>query len=71
MRVGLLTIEQKTSLEGQWFQPHCYFNPIQDAQDNWIITLQEIQGNTNPNFTWVSSIPLIDYIEKESPNLLS
>jgi hypothetical protein len=36
--VGLLTIEQKDLLVGNQYAPDCYFNPIQDINDNWIIS---------------------------------
>ena len=43
MEVGLLTVEQKDLLVGQQFDVDSYFNPIQDADDNWIISLEEIK----------------------------
>ena len=62
MQVGLLTIEQKDSLIGQLWQQDCYFNPVQDVNDNWIISTTEMYGNTNPDFTWVSTLPLIEWV---------
>jgi hypothetical protein len=62
MEVGLLTIEQKDSLIGQLWQQDCYFNPVQDANDNWIISTTEMYGNINPDFTWVSTLPLIEWV---------
>lgn len=67
--VGLLTIEQKDSLVGQLFDEDSYFNPIQDANDNWIISIEEIENNVNPNFEWLLDLPLIIYIPKETTNL--
>jgi hypothetical protein len=68
-QVGLLTIAQKDLLIGQMWQPNTYFNPIQDLNDNWVLSIQEMQGNTNPDFTWVSELPLIDFEKKPSyPN---
>jgi len=40
--VGLLTELQKEELIGQWYAPDSYFNPIQDINDNWIISMTEI-----------------------------
>ena len=51
--VGLLTELQKDSLLGQEFAPDSYFNPIQDANDNWIISVEEIEFCVNPEFQWV------------------
>ena len=61
IKVALLTIEQKDQLVGQLFAPGAYFGPIQDCNGNWFISTQEIEYNTNPDFTWVAELPLIDY----------
>jgi hypothetical protein len=65
--VGLLTEVQKDEIVGQLYAPDSYFNPIQDINDNWIISIEEIQQNENPNFTWVRDLPLIEYIPKPIP----
>ena len=67
IQVGLLTIEQKDSLVGQWYAPDSYFNPIQDAQDNWIISTEEMEQCVNPDYLWVKDLPLIEYLPKETP----
>jgi hypothetical protein len=63
--VGLLTIDQKNQLINQIYMPDSYFNPIQDADDNWIISVEEITQCTNPVFVWVKDLPLIEYKPKE------
>ena len=65
--VGLLTIEQKDELVGQSFAPDCFFNPIQDNADNWVISIEEMINNINPNYMWVKDLPLIEYVPKENP----
>lgn len=65
--VGLLTIVQKHELIGQSFAPDSYFNPIQDADDNWIISTQEMDQCVNPTFMWVKDLELIAYKPKPSP----
>jgi hypothetical protein len=64
--VGLLTIDQYNQINGQLFAPDSYFNPIQDADDNWIISTEEINFCTNPEFIWIKDLPLIEYIPKQS-----
>ena len=64
--VHLLTIEQKDELVGQWYDPDSYFNPIQDANDDWIISVEEVDQCVNPDFLWVKDLPLIEYIPKET-----
>tara|TARA_R100000773_G_C4199545_1_gene102517 strand:+ start:832 stop:1053 length:222 start_codon:yes stop_codon:yes gene_type:complete len=63
-QVGLLTIEQKEDLLGQLYTDDSYFNPIQDNDDNWIISKQEIDFCTNLSFMWVKNLPLINYNPK-------
>ena len=65
--VGLLTLEQKDSLIGQTFAPDSYFNPIQDLNDNWIISVEEIANCVNEEFMWIKDLPLIIYEPKPSP----
>jgi hypothetical protein len=65
--VGLLTIEQKDSLVGVWYAPDAFYNPIQDLNDNWIISIEEIANTINPDTLWVKDLPLIPYQPKPSP----
>jgi hypothetical protein len=67
IQVGLLTETQKDELFGQLYDSDSYFNPIQDINDNWVISTEEIEQNINPNFTWVRDLPLIEYIAKPTP----
>ena len=66
-QVGLLTENQKDSLVGQLYDEDSYFNPIQDINDNWIISIEEMDFCVNPEFQWVKDLPLIDYKPKPSP----
>ena len=65
--VGLLTLQQKQDLIGQWYMPDSYFNPIQDNENRWVISTQEIAQCVNPDFQWVKNIPLIPFVPKPSP----
>ncbi len=65
--VGLLTVEQKNSLLLQEFAPDSYFNPIQDLNNNWIISVEEMVNCVNKDFLWVKQLPLIIYEPKPSP----
>ncbi len=67
--VGLLTEDQKNQLVGQLYTDDSYFNPIQDAEDNWVISTEEMQFCTNPDFLWVKDLPLILYNPKPEPPL--
>ena len=65
MQVGLLTLEQKNEIEGKEFTPDSFFNPILDANNNWVISIQEKEQATIPPYEWVHELPLIDYVPKE------
>ena len=62
--VGLLTEVQKDELVGQLYTEDSYFNPIQDADDNWIISIEEMNFCTNVKFMWVKDLDLIPYNPK-------
>lgn len=62
--VGLLTVEQKDQLVGQQFIPDCYFNPVQDANENWIISIEEINAS---DISWLKELTFIEYIVKSLP----
>ena len=59
--VALLSEVQKEELTGQQYSADSYFNPIQDADRNWIISTQEQEFCTNSGFLWVKDSPLIPY----------
>ena len=65
IQVGLLTIEQRDEIAGQQYAPDSYFNPIQDIDDNWVISTQEIEQCVNIEFMWVKELPLIEYQSKQ------
>lgn len=62
--VGLLTIEQKDLIVGQQYTTDSYFNPIQDLNDNWVISIEEMEYCTNLEFLWVKDLTLIEYVPK-------
>jgi hypothetical protein len=63
--VGLLTPEQVKSLQGVQYTDDSFFNPLQDASDNWIISVEEMEFCTNIEVMWVKDLPLIEYIPKQ------
>jgi hypothetical protein len=67
IQVGLLTEVQKDELVGQLYDEDSYFNPIQDLNENWIISVEEIDQCLNPEFMWVKELPLIPYEPKPTP----
>ncbi len=65
MIVYKLTQEQKDSLEGKCYFNGTFFNPIQDANDNWIISEEEVNLATYEDILWVKDLPQIEYKPKE------
>jgi hypothetical protein len=62
--VGLLTVAQKDLLVGQLFDEDSFFNPIQDDAENWIISIEEIEQNQNPDFGWLQDLEMIIFVPK-------
>jgi hypothetical protein len=65
--VALLTRGQAKQLERELFCPDSYFNPIEDADGNWVISLQEVAQCTNLGFGWVKTLQTIPYKPKPTP----
>jgi hypothetical protein len=66
--VGLLTKVQKNELVGVYYSADSIYNPIQDINDNWIISVEEMQSTSNPDTMWVKDLELIEYKAKPTPS---
>lgn len=64
IEVGLLTETQKNEITGQLYTDDSFFNPIQDIDNNWVISQEEMNGCDNEDFMWVKDLPLIEYKAK-------
>jgi hypothetical protein len=62
MKVALLTEQQRNKLIGKKYNEHFTFNPILDDNDNYIITIDEVDATDVDEFAWVKSLPLIDFV---------
>ena len=62
-----LTLEQKDQIQGQKFAIDSYFNPWQDADNNWIVSLTEQELCIHPDFQWIKPCPRIEYKPKPIP----
>jgi hypothetical protein len=60
-QVAIITQEQADLLAGQEYAPASHYNPVQDCNGDWIITIQEIEQTIYPDFLWVKELPLIDW----------
>ena len=68
MLVGLLSLIEKEAVEGKLYTIDSYFNPIQDANANWVISTQEMEFCTNVDYIWVKDLPLIEWTGYYSPS---
>ena len=59
--VYMLTEEQATQLKGVEYTTDMTFNPIQDANGNWIISVEEVSTSI---IDWVKELPAIEYNPK-------
>jgi len=64
MLVAIITEEQKNSLLNSKVQENWYFNPVQDGNNDWIITESEIVNSSFPENDWVKELSLTEYVPK-------
>lgn len=62
MQVRELSPTQAAALQNQYFAPNSQYNPILDGLGRWIISEEEVEQTTNPDFLWVKTLPIIDYV---------
>lgn len=67
IQVGLLNEGQKNILVGEQHLDGVYYNPVQDNDNNWIISIEEIDNTTYENYLWVKDLPLIPFNPKQKP----
>ena len=58
IQVAKITQEQAEQLQGIEFVKDNFFNPILDADGNYIISLEEVN---QCDIDWVKELPLIEY----------
>ena len=63
--IAILTEEQKDQLVGQTYDGVCFYNPIQDANDNWIISQEEINQS---DLQWFKELTLEEFQPKPVVN---
>lgn len=61
MQVVKITEEQKDILIGQTWDGVTFFNPTLDADNNWFVSQEEVNGCNKPEFQWLKSCKLIEH----------
>jgi hypothetical protein len=59
---------QKDELVGVYYSADSIYNPIQDIDDNWVISTEEMIYTTNEKTLWVKDLELIEYKPKPTPS---
>ena len=62
-----LTQEQAEQLKEVEFAQDNFFNPIQDLNDNWVISIEEQE---QCSIQWIKDLPTSEYLPKITLNLL-
>ena len=62
MKVAILTTEQKDILNKQEFITRGFFNPVQDVNQDWVISEVEVNECINSDFMWVKELVLTDWL---------
>jgi K+-transporting ATPase c subunit len=63
-KVAIISKEMAENLIGQKFNNTCYFNPILDANNNFVLSEEEIKQSNN---TELLNLKLIEYQPKQKP----
>ena len=61
MQVVKITEQQKDFLIGQTWDGVTFFNPTIDAENNWFVSQEEVNGCNKPEFQWLKSCELIEH----------
>ena len=59
--VKIPTIEQKDLLIGQTWDGVTFFNPTIDADGQYFVSQEEVNGCDKPEFQWLKSCELIEH----------
>lgn len=64
--IAIITESQKNILLGQKYDGVQFFNPIQDANGNWVVSEEEI---SNSSLEWLKALPLLNFDAPIEENL--
>ena len=54
MTVYKISESDYNKIKGQAYAPDCFFNPIADINDNWVISIEELNGIVFEQFLYLS-----------------
>lgn len=65
IKIYKLTEGQKDILIGKELTNGLFFNPIQDANNTWVLSIEEVNQCNKEEFMWIKELELIDFTPKE------
>jgi len=68
--IAIINLEQKDLLVGKEFAPDSYFNPVLDKNGKWVISEEEINACVIPEFQWIKSLVLSEYVAPDRPPIV-
>jgi len=68
--IAIINLEQKDLLVGQEFSAGQYFNPVLDKNGKWVISEEEINACVSPDFQWIKSLVLSEYVAPDRPPIV-
>ena len=71
MKIAILTTEQKDLLDKQEVCTKLTFNPVQDVNEDWVISEVEVNKCINSDFMWVKNLVLTDWLGPYIPPIIS
>ena len=57
MIVVVITETQKELIDGKEYAPDSLFNPILDADNEWVISQEEVEHLSNMDYSWLLNCP--------------
>lgn len=66
----ILTEAQADLIRGKEYTKGCFFNPIKDAYDHWIISFEELISIEDISFVWLWECPFDIYFKPYSDNII-
>lgn len=61
MKVAIITEVQARDLQGKEFATDSLFNPIQDINNKWVVSEQEISQITSEEFAFLRELILVEF----------
>lgn len=59
-----LTEAEAFEIKGKEYTKDMYFNPIQDAQGGWVVSIEEVDNCDNELFVYLKTKDKIDFFKK-------